>query len=128
MNTTTETRKPQPDKLETVLLPHHYTPSERLAMSETQNQALEEIDRLESEASRISKELAKKIKAQFELVQQIRGELKKGVTQRQQEVVTTFDPTAGKKVYFHPSDTGKLNPLGCADMTEKDYELELPLA
>lgn len=90
MNTTTETRKPQPDKLETVLLPHHYTPSERLAMSETQNQALEEIDRLESEASRISKEFTKKIKAQFELVQQIRAELKKGVTERQQEVVTTF--------------------------------------
>lgn len=128
MNTTDTTeRKPQPDKLETVLLPHKFTSEERLAMSDAQNQALEEIVRLDAEAARVSKEFNAKVKAQYATVEKLRCALKKGEEQREQQVVTVFDPTAGKKVYFAPEDTAKMRPLGFADMTPSDYELQLPL-
>jgi len=97
MNTESTDRPPQPDKLETVLFPHKFTPSERLAMSDDQNAALEEIVRLDAEAARISREFNTKVKAQYAVVEKLRCALKRGEEQRQREVVTVFDPTAARR-------------------------------
>lgn len=128
MNTTeTTTRKPQPDKLAEVMLPHEFTKDERLGISAKQNQMFGQIGKIEAEARKAAAAYASQVAKLKAEIESLRLLLEAGHEFRARQVIIVFDPTAGRKTYYNVADTAKLRPIGGDDMTKEDYALDLPL-
>jgi len=128
MNTTETTpRKPQPDKIAQVMLPHSFSKDERLDMGRKQNDMFGRIGAIEAEARKAAALYADQVKALKSQIEGLRVLLNAGQEQRARNVIIAFDPTAGKKTYYAVEDTEKASPIRTVDMDKEDYALDLPL-
>lgn len=117
-----ETKKKQPERVETIEAKHEFDQTERIALLDELSRANREVDSLGEQKKMSNGDWSNRIKTTQLKVQQLSEKAQAGYEMRPVVCRVVYDPARRKKTYFE-KEGGK--ELETRDMTESDFQLDL---